>query len=38
MDWPSRVVGREAALEEKMEVEKMGVPFEFGVLGAMVKA
>jgi hypothetical protein len=36
---PSRVVGREAAalLEEKMEVEKIGVPFEFGCLGAIVK-
>jgi hypothetical protein len=33
--WPSRVVGREAALEEKMEVEKMGVPVLFGVLGGM---
>jgi hypothetical protein len=31
------VVGREAALEN-MEVEKMGVPFGFGVLGAIVKA
>lgn len=35
---PSRVVGREEELlEEKMEVEKIGVPFEFGVLGAIVK-
>jgi hypothetical protein len=34
--WPSRVVGREAALEEKMEVENMGAPAELGVLGAMV--
>lgn len=36
--WPSRVVGREAVLleEEKMEVEKMGVPLEFGVLGGML--
>jgi hypothetical protein len=33
--WPSRVVGREAALEEKMDVEKMGVPVLFGVLGGM---
>jgi hypothetical protein len=33
--WPSRVVGREAALEEKMEVENMGAPAELGVLGAM---
>lgn len=32
--WPSRVVGREAALE-KMDVEKMGVPVLFGVLGGM---
>jgi len=35
--WPSRVVGREAALEEKMEVEKMGVPVLFGVLGGMFR-
>jgi hypothetical protein len=37
--WPSRVVGREAAAleeEEKMEVEKMGVPVELGVLGGIL--
>jgi hypothetical protein len=39
IEWPSRVVGREAALleEEKIEVEKMGVPLEFGVFGGIVK-
>lgn len=35
---PSRVVGREEELlEEKMDVEKIGAPFEFGCLGAIVR-